>query len=113
MPFPGSTTTFTIKRKSVTVINGNPTPGLAVIASGISILLNDLQGIIAEDQGGPQFSGQYKAATYLDSPIFIGDILMDENELESNGQNVQYQVQGKTLGAISMHLHLERTFLKI
>lgn len=106
--FPGATKTFTVLRRGATVVNGNRVLGNTTITTSLSVLLTTLEADIKNDKGGMQFAGQYKGSTFLDAPVYIGDILQDNAETNVDGTYVTYRVQGRSLGALSMFLRLQR-----
>jgi hypothetical protein len=109
--FPGATKTFTIKRRGPVYSQNspNPTMGYNTIATGIPVVLTVMVEKIEDDSAGPQYTGNYRGATFPDMPVFIHDVLFDETENEVDGTPVKYEVQGKSIGAFSMQLHLTRT----
>jgi hypothetical protein len=109
-----ATKTFTVYRRNATQVVGNNIIPMATgkqtpISTGESILLKDQVGIINNDKGGAVFSGMYIADTFVDTPIMLGDILMDENETNVQGEHIKYEVQGKTINIFNTKLHLRRT----
>lgn len=112
--WPGANKTFSVYRRNQTVKQGNNTVPVAAgattpIATGISLLLKDQSGMVQTDKGGATFQGMYLGTTFIDTLIMIGDILADEVEVDRFGLPVRYEVQGKTIGALSTKMHLRRT----
>ena len=111
--FPGASKTFTVYRRLQTTTVGNNivpvAPGSQTpIATGLSIVLKDLQDQIITDKGGAVFTGMYQAATFTDTPIIIGDIISDETENDRTGSPVRYSIEGVTHYPIYVKLHCKR-----
>lgn len=110
MAIPFATKTFTVVRKSVVVnAQGNPTPGgPKTIATGVAVVLRDLNANLLNDQTGTTEIGLYRGTTDVKANILVGDTLKDETENDSSGNPVQYRVLQSTILPIYLKLHLKR-----
>lgn len=111
MTFPGASKTFSIIRGNQTEQQGNNiVPAApATIATGVSIWLRDLDGVLDAERSGVTLDGTYRGATFASSDIRVGDVLQDETENDRNGDPVQYQVLQTTFYVVYLKLHLRRT----
>lgn len=110
MGFPYATKTFSILRKAnVTNVSGNVVPaGPQVIASGVSILLRDLNGELLNAKSGETQVGNYRGSTFSTQDIRVNDVLRDETENDLRGNPVQYRVNQATIYPFYRKLHLTR-----
>lgn len=119
--FPLANNTFSVYPRNQNTKVGNNTVPVAPsaagpVATGESVLIRDLQGVIVNGKGVVVFDGVYRAATHWDTVINLGDILADEAEMTGNVTKtgepipVKYEVTGKTVyGKFYSKLHLKRT----
>jgi hypothetical protein len=111
--YPGATKTFSVYRSGTQKVGNNIVPVAAAnsapVATGVSVIMKDMQGMLAAEKGGVVFTGLYVGHTFSDANILIGDLLADEAENDKNGNPVRYQVQGASHGALNLKLHLRRT----
>ena len=110
--FPGASHTFSCyPRLQTTKVGNNITPvaplSLTPIATGLSIALKDVQDTIVTDKF-TVFTGMYSGATFVDTPILLGNILADETENDNAGNPVRYSVEGLTRYVFYVKLHLKR-----
>lgn len=110
MGFPYATKTFSILRKTnVTNASGNIVPaGVQTIATGVSILLRDLNGELLNEKSGETQVGSYRGSTFPTQDIRVGDVLNDETESDAKGRAVQYRVNQATIYITYRKLHLTR-----
>lgn len=110
MGFPFANKTFSIQRKTVTTnAAGNPVIGSpTVVATGVSVMLRDLNGQLVNEQTGQVIIGMYRGAAAVNSGIMNGDTLLDEAENDSKGNPIQYRVEQASILATYMKLHLKR-----
>jgi hypothetical protein len=110
MVYPLATKTFSVIRKTnVTNASGNITPaGPATIASGVSIYLRDLNGMLEDEKSGQTLVGSYRGQTFPTQDIRVNDVLADETENDVRGKPVQYRVNQATKLVLYLKLHLTR-----
>ena len=78
----------------------------------MSILLRDVNGLLAAEKSGMAEQGEYRGSTFSGADIRIGDLLQDEVETEADGSPVTYAVEQATnYPPLYMKLHLHRSVL--
>ena len=110
MSFPMAERTFTVTRPGqTTVISGNTVvaPDLTV-ATGVSILITSKQAFGDVMKVGILNQGVYLGSTFKHQDIKMGDVLLDEDENDSEGNPLKYVVDDVNRNMIFLKLFLRK-----